>query len=599
MSGFQSPITIAEAMKRIDNNNFLLPAFQRDFVWKTNQIEMLFDSLMRNYPISSFLFWKVTGEAKTNGKFYEFLKHYITGARDKSVDNVLHDTSRQNDFFAVLDGQQRLTAIRIGIYGSYAYHEKGKSYDYSERSFPTRSLYLNVSRQGGIDDSFVYEFKFKKDSDTNKLRVYIDGDTGYKWLKVSEIDPLYASGDEIGDYFNEVVFERNERQIINRLKKVIFTDLIITYYEEDDPTPDKAVKIFTRINSGGTFLSFSNIVFSQIVSNWANKNAKEEINDLIDDIQTKGFEIDLDYIVKSFLFLYHKSIKTEISSFNVVFCNLIESNWDNISACIKSLFDLLRSFGLNSFNLTSKNATIPILYYLYHKNIYSDFVNKVAYEKDRKDIKKWLLAVLLKRAFGSSTDGVLSQIRKAFTADITASYLDPKKNFEDLKLDSFIKGYGIVDEEVLEELLATQKDDKYAFAILSLLYPNLDYKNNNFHKDHLHADKLYINLSDELKQKYPFKSYNSIVNLQMLDKNENESKSKKPLKQWVEEECEENGYDPKKFLKDHSIPDVNLELENFDEFYTKRKELLKKELRKLLNVSSLVIATPTDDDVEE
>ena len=59
MSGFQSPITISNAIDRITRNEFLLPAFQREFVWNSDQIEKLFDSLMQGYPISSRLFWKV------------------------------------------------------------------------------------------------------------------------------------------------------------------------------------------------------------------------------------------------------------------------------------------------------------------------------------------------------------------------------------------------------------------------------------------------------------------------------------------------------------------------------------------------------------
>ena len=58
MSQFQMPITINQALNYIGNNNYLLPAFQRDFVWKSDQIEKLFDSLMRGYPTSSMLFWK-------------------------------------------------------------------------------------------------------------------------------------------------------------------------------------------------------------------------------------------------------------------------------------------------------------------------------------------------------------------------------------------------------------------------------------------------------------------------------------------------------------------------------------------------------------
>ena len=46
------PITIDQAMGYINQGYYVLPAFQRNFVWKSEQIEMLFDSLMRGYPTS-------------------------------------------------------------------------------------------------------------------------------------------------------------------------------------------------------------------------------------------------------------------------------------------------------------------------------------------------------------------------------------------------------------------------------------------------------------------------------------------------------------------------------------------------------------------
>ena len=56
---FQTPITISEVINDIHSKKYLLPSIQREFVWSQDQITMLFDSLMRDYPINSFLFWKI------------------------------------------------------------------------------------------------------------------------------------------------------------------------------------------------------------------------------------------------------------------------------------------------------------------------------------------------------------------------------------------------------------------------------------------------------------------------------------------------------------------------------------------------------------
>ena len=87
---------------------------------------------------------------------------------------------------------------------------------------------------------------------------------------------------------------------------------------------------------------------------------------MINSVEQKGFSIDINYIVKSFLYLFNRSVKTEISSFTKDFCIKLEDNWDKIKDSILSTYDLLKTFGLTSQTLTSNNANLPILYYLFH-----------------------------------------------------------------------------------------------------------------------------------------------------------------------------------------------------------------------------------------
>ena len=581
MAQIQPPISIMQAMTRINANDYLLPAFQREFVWKHEQIETLFDSIMQGYPTSSMLFWKVKGSTKTNFKFYEFIKNFVLDARNHPNNNNLHSTGSSNEFFAILDGQQRLTALRIGIFGKYAYHEPRKSWDYSPNSFPDRTLYLNISKTGSADDDRKYFFDFKKDSDTRLIPIYKDENNDL-WLKVGEIVNYNDSGDDAGDYFAEFNLEKEQKHIINELKNKLYNNQCITYFEEEDQNPDKAVTIFTRINSGGTYLSFSDIVFSLMVSNWKT-DARTEINDLINAIDKKGFIINKDFIVKSFLYLYHKKVKTEINSFSADFCGKLETNWNEIRAAILSLFDLLKSFGLSSVTLTSNNATLPILYYIYHGKKYSGIVGKICFEADRKEIKKWLFSAILRKSFGGNSDSTLQQTRKAFTEDISTSFIDPRKPFSSAEINKNIKDLTAPDDEFLDNLLATQKDDKYAFTILSLLYPDLDYKNGDFHKDHIHPRSEYEYLPEAIKGRIPFEKYNSILNLQMLESSENESKNNKPLKTWVDEKYP-NINDPsrKLFLEKHLIPDIDLDISNLDQFLTERERILKDKLKLIL-----------------
>jgi uncharacterized protein with ParB-like and HNH nuclease domain len=578
MPGFQAPITIHQAIERINRSEFLLPAFQREFVWKPNQIEQLFDSLMQGYPISSMLFWKVKESTKADFRFYQFLKKYI---EYHAIHNDTIATNGVNDFHAILDGQQRLTALYIGLCGSYAYKEYRRAYAYSEWSYPTRHLYLNISSEFKEDESDrKYKFTFLDKAVTQEEEIYID-DEDEKWFKVGVVLDLYKS-DGLDDFAEKHQLTKESKKLVKQLERVIHTGLNINYYEEDDQNPDKAVNIFVRINSGGTTLSFSDILMSIAIASWKQKDARTEINDLVDAIRAKGFNLDKDYILKSFLYLYHKDVRFKITSFKNDFIGNIELNWENIRNSILNLYDLLKTFGLTDYTLTTNNATLPILYYIYHRNIFTDFATKTAYKDDREIIKKWLLTILVRRTFGGQTDTVLTQSRKAFTADIEKSKLGSISQFPTAEINKEIKKLTDIGDDFIEELLLTQKDSQYSFPILALLYPDMDYKNNNFHQDHLHPATTYDNITDKEKATYGWKVYNSILNLQMLDANENMSKNAKSLKDWVEQETK--NADLKRFMDSHIIPqNIGLELTNFTQYITDRKALLVTKLKSILN----------------
>lgn len=578
MPGFQAPITIQQAIERINRNEFLLPAFQREFVWKPTQIEQLFDSLMQGYPISSMLFWKVKENTKADFRFYQFLKKYIEYYQ---IHNDTIATNGVNDFHAILDGQQRLTALYIGLCGSYAFKEYRRAYAYSEWSYPTRHLYFNISSLYTEEESDrKYKFTFLDKAETKEQEIYIDEDDE-KWFKTGVVLDLYKN-DGIDDFAEKYELSKESKKLIKQLERVIHSGLNINYYEEDEQNPDKAVNIFVRINSGGTTLSFSDILMSIAIASWKKKDARTEINDLVDSIRAKGFNIDKDYILKSFLYLYHKDVRFRITSFKNDFIGNIELNWENIRNSILSLFDLINTFGLTDYTLTTNNATLPILYYIYHRNIYADFPTKTAYKEDREIIKKWLLTILVRRAFGGQTDTVLTQSRKAFTDDIDNSKLGNITQFPAAEINKEIKKLTDIGDDFIEELLLTQKDSQYSFPILALLYPDMDYKNNNFHQDHLHPAVAFNDLTDKEKETFGWKVYNSILNLQMLDANENMSKNAMSLEGWVEKETKHS--DLKRFLESHIIPqNISLELSNFTQYLTARKILLVTKLKSILN----------------
>jgi uncharacterized protein with ParB-like and HNH nuclease domain len=542
-------------------------------VWSHEKIEWLFDSIMRNYPISSFLFWRVEGDTKANYKFYQFLKNF---KQRYKTHNEEFSTGSHNDFTAVLDGQQRLTSLYIGLRGSYAYRTPRLHEENTERVYPTRHLYLNIEKPlENEEDGTYFEFKFllKKEFESNKV----------KWFKVSEI--LAFSDDfEFHKYLDNHRLKTNEfsYRSLATLKNVIHSKPTINFFLETEQSIDKALNIFIRINSGGEPLNFSDLIMSIAVANWDEKDARKEIHTLVDNVRDKGFSISKDFILKTFLYLYSKDIKFKVTNFSKINAKEFEKEWEKIRDAILSVFDLVRSFGFSDSTLTSKNALIPIVYYIYHKNIYKDFHTKTTYESDRNTIKKWLHVALVKRIFGGTSDSVLSQIRKAFTSDISTAAIESNTpEFPVSSINENTKRDMGITNEFVADILLTQKDDMYAFSILALLYPSLDYKNNNFHKDHMHPENKFGDISVNDNEKYGWTTYNSILNLQMLDANENMSKQDVDLLSWVNSQVANQ--DRISFLKSHLIPDVSFKIDDFGAFIEARRVILIDQLKKVLS----------------
>jgi uncharacterized protein with ParB-like and HNH nuclease domain len=573
---FFPPLSVADAIEKIEYNQYLLPAIQRDFVWSHHKIEVLFDSLMQGYPIGSMLLWRVEGKNTQNQRFYGILRKYRERYQIRSEEV---STNNIPSFEVVLDGQQRLTALYLGLKGSYAYHGYNLSWKDNEYSVPTRHLYLSLSyKKNNIndlddsDDDKRYRFTFLTPKEVLE-------DLENQWFRVGEILGIKGAN-QLNKYYKSNSIEDDEAQeIISRLHDMIHLEKLIHYYLEQSSDFTRALNIFIRINSGGVTLSYSDLIMSTTISGWLKLDAKKEINGLVDElVKEYGFSVNKDFILRTYLILYNADIKFRVENFNIKNAQEFESHWDEIKLTIKETFQLAIDFGYVPYTLTSLNALLPIVYYLYKSGKAHGFCQKVVHKQDRAVIKKWLHVVLLHQIFGGQAEGVLKVIRDTIRKEITKDCEVFPANAIAKRLAKTTKSIN-VDEEFIQTLLYTSKDNRYAFPILALLFPHLDYKNRDFHLDHCHPISHFtekklktkgVVLTDENREYFTDSSYfNSIINLQMLDGNENKSKGAKDLIDWVQE------YSPS--LKKHFLP-KELELENFPNFVNKRYNLLKEEL---------------------
>lgn len=570
-SSFKYPITISDAISNIEERKYLLPAIQRKFVWSTDQIEVLFDSIMRGYPINSFMMWNVTSEeTKNNYKFYEFLKEYREFFKEE---NPYINTKGYDDFLAVIDGQQRLTSLYLGLKGSYAYKMKNKWTKDDERCLPTRKLYINLSAKLPQDDErkMVYDFRFLSEDDYKKLSPTED-------LFLLNDIYLYRDADALEDYMAERTWKDKTfaKATLRKLRVVVFENQIINYYQEENQDIDAVLDIFIRTNSGGEPLSFSNLLMSITTANWR-KDARQEFKKLIEDVFSMHFIISADLILKCCLVLFNKNIKFQVANFDSNSVNVFEEKWDRVKKSIETTFALLEKWGFDDRSLKAKNAIIPIVYYLYHKGLENDILKDHIHQEEKEAMRKWLCISLLKGVFGGHSDNVLSAIRRVLDANISKDEFP----FEQIKAEfanSDAKSLSFSDE-VIDDILKTRKNDPYCYLILALLYSHLHYDTARYHKDHLHPASKFGKLKESdfaTPEKYQFytnpENWDSVLNLQLLSGPTNESKNDESLKDWVEKENVD--------LKLHLIPeDVSLEFDDFEAFIAKRKELLVKTIK--------------------
>jgi len=606
-SGFEKPITIGEAIKNIDKREYLLPALQRQFVWNTEQIEVLFDSLMRDYPINSFMFWKVTEPGiKDNLKFYEFLKKY----RQKYNElNPEFNTVGYQDFYAVIDGQQRLTSIYIGLKGSFAYKEYKKWWKDDEECLPTRHLYIDLSSEMPEDNDrkIKYDFRFLSEGD---LSWFEDNEPNRNWYKVGDI-LLTRSRNDLDAYIEENGWLSNKftKETIRQLWAVVQEKPLVNYYLELSQELTTVLDIFIRTNSGGEPLSFADLLMSIITASWKKLDARKEIPEVINAvfaIRGREFQINKDFVLKTCLVLLNDNIKFQIKNFDKANVVNFEEHWPDIKKAIVSGFELVANFGLSNFTVRAKNAVIPIIYFIYQKRITAEINHPLKHIEDKRLIQKWLIISMLKGVFGGQSDNVLTKIRKLIYSQLenTLTLIEQSPNAPDREMNDWMRTLKAIsfpfgeivsefagdpsknlkfDDEFIDGLLRTQYESGESYLILSLLYPQLDYFNQDTHKDHLYNAEFFRSLEKHLSEipasdiefyRDPL-NWNSILNLQMLNSTLNTSKNDKSLKDWVAD----NNID----LNSHIIPQgVDLDVINFKQIIEKRKQLLTSRVKTLV-----------------
>ncbi|OUQ43599.1 hypothetical protein B5E65_04415 [Gemmiger sp. An120] len=555
-------ITIYEALENIKNGKYVMPAFQRQYVWSMEQIEKLWDSILLDYPIATFLFWHVDDDnVSWDTYFCNFLSEVTFDSR-KQADSVNYELSSINVNLtdtAVLDGQQRLTSLFLSLYGQAYIRQKHARKKIAGGTVVKLLIELNKNRLA-VDEE---EYNSKKFDIRFAERIGKLSPTQFEVKNI--LGPQFREDSTREQAIEKAIVnvppESKEyaRGILNQLYRKIFVEKLIRYTKIKDMKQDDALEMFVRFNSGGKALKKHEITMSILEAYWP--SAKTEFGKVLEGPYA-GFGTD--FIVRAALMLYGDVVKSNI---NKQIAEDLKNHWQEFKKALRNLETVLKSMKIEvSRFANSWNVLLPIIYFIYYNP---------EYEKNLEGIRAYLVRAVLFTYFQSGTTSKLQQMKSSINSynyEITVDMME--NQISDLR----------VTDGKIDDILNAEKGSRVAGEVLYFLGLDWINKNYKYEQDHLHPDERFNRtnpVSVPMEEWNKWRSNrNRLPNLHLLEGRQNASKNDMRLVDYYNDMNDEQ---KAVFRKEALIPDgVSLELEHFGEFYEKRKALLMDKIRQLL-----------------
>lgn len=539
-----------------EDGGFWLPNIQRPFVWSEEQTCRLFDSILREYPISTLLIWKTKSRIRRR----KFIDNFRPEHRHQLAAFYVPEDDRKKCL--VLDGQQRLQSLFIGLKGS----------------FEGRELYLNIlSGEVSAPDDVKFNFGFLR-ADLAK----------FPWIRFKDLvfspHAYDVAAEELAKNAGRTLTD-DERKKVNRHVALVFrafhSDDGISYQELDSTeneglyTEDDVVEVFIRANSGGTKLGKSDLLFSLLTSTW--DDADERMETLLEELNRHGFAFTRDFMLKTCLTLLDHGARYEVEKFRKPGVrDEIELRWNDIAAATMTVLDFVRgkTFIRCDKALPSYLVLIPL--------IYLRFKLPGAW-KEAKDLDSYLLRTSLTGAFSGTPDQLID---------------DLVKNLRELGRFELAEAFGVVRSKNRSLELTEERfwDMGYGSDTVHLLF-NLWYREFNYSPsydanlpqvDHIFPQSLLRKVkkvnpstgrSDMLRYREGERS--QLANCMLLTAEENGAggKGDTPPEQWfVGKRADEKYLDMHLIPKDPSI----WKLDRFPDFIEARKALIRRKFEHLL-----------------
>lgn len=524
-----------DLISEIEKGQIKIPKFQRNFVWSIEKTAKLLDSILKGYPIGTFILWE-TRERLNDIK--EIGQLALKPAPDG--DKIQY----------VLDGQQRITSLYAAYLGAEIQKEGEKKKTYYT------DIYVDLELDIDDDNQIVTHEK------PEGLHLSLN-----KVLNHLEYD------DEIED-----TFERDVRKKIRSYAQTFTTyDFSTIVLRKEDI--ESAIEVFTRINTGGQTLTLFEIMSAKTYDEGQNFDMADKFQKLLKELRGCKYETISSSVILSLLALVlskNKECKRKVI-LQLDKQRIIDA-WDDVISALKESIDYFRSVYRIPVSaiLPYDSLLIPFGYFFY--------MNKEKPKGNQvKFLEEFFWRISLSYRYSSATESKLAQDIKRIDTIID----NERPNYEDIKV------YLTSPNDLIETNFSA--GSSFCKAVLCLLAYNepKDFQTNG----KVILDNSWLKLANSKNYHHFFpKAYlkkngigssNSLVNITLVSDELNKRKiSAKAPSIYISDFLEEND-DLPKTLESHLINGVDefgITSDDYFVFLEKRAKLIYKELQNRLEL---------------
>ncbi len=356
------PHSLFRLLEDIEAGRLLLPHIQRPFVWEREQMARLFDSLMRNYPIQTFLLWRTKEEIRAR-RFMSLInpdadlsEFYDSAKSALGVEKVF-----------VLDGQQRLQTLHCIFRGGITEERSGVSEAYFD---------VTAGEAPADDGESLYQLRFS--AEKLALPYFRVRDLSERFAASNPLTAADDLNDTLSATFETADARRSKERIVRKnivqLHSLLHHDKFFGADELDGVASHypyrRILEIFVRVNSGGTKLTAGDLMFAAMKEGW--DDIEERVEQTVDLLNGGRLTIDGDFVLKALLLAHGEGAEVQTEKFYGArgegLLAKMEANWDRAEQAFKELRDfMVQHLRLSSDRLIrSYNALIPLFDFLFH-----------------------------------------------------------------------------------------------------------------------------------------------------------------------------------------------------------------------------------------